>query len=79
MDLQHVANLLAELERTIGHVDPRTDARLHALLKDATAAFSAKDGQGVLRAARQLEEHALYRYAAVVEAAGALRRSLEGP
>jgi hypothetical protein len=77
MGREDISGLIEELTASIGPISTRDDPEIHSLLKAVTSAFSSNDNQGLLQASRRIEQHALHRYAGVVESAGALSRKLE--
>ena len=75
---QEIAGLIEKLTASIkDYIPPRKDPEVYALLQAVTAAFASNDEKGTLQATRQIEQHALFRYVAVVELAGELCRRLE--
>ena len=75
---EEIATLIEKLKASIeGYIPPGQDPEIHVLLQAVTTAFASNDEKGALQATRQIEKHALYRYAAVVELAGELGRKLE--
>jgi hypothetical protein len=70
-----VERLAASIE---GHIPRRNDPEIYALLQALRAAFANGNEKDTLQAASQIEQHALFRYAAVAELAGELSRKLEG-
>ncbi len=77
MRREEIAALIERLTASVEYIPPREDPKVYALLQAVTAAFASNDEKGTLQATRQIEQHALYRYAAVVELAGELCRKLE--
>jgi len=78
MKHDEIAPLIEKLTTAVeSYIPPGKDPEVHALLSAVISAFSNSDEKAILQATCQLENHALFRYAPVVELAGELRRKLE--
>jgi hypothetical protein len=73
---QKTATIVADVERAVSFVPRQRDPEIHELVQALTRALESQDKRSLGRIARQIVDHATYRYAAVVEQADRLVRHL---
>ena len=73
---EETATIVADFERAVSFVPRERDQEIHELVKARTRALESHDKRILGRIARQIVDHATYRYAAVVEEADRLVRHL---
>jgi hypothetical protein len=73
---QQTADLISGLERAVSYVDRARDKVLYDLLDSLRNANKEKDGISMEKFTHEIVNHAMYRYAAVVEQAELLLRHI---